>query len=278
VGSKFATARSVARGAAKSDNDADETITGRRVDSSSMQSKKIAVLAAAASLALIAAAPGCNNNKKPADEETTSSKFKLLNGSTSDKQKATATAGPEPELNIETRFAAARLAETQNRLDAAAQQYEQALKLKPDHVPSLYRLGIVHTKRKQFDDAAAVWRKYIKATGEHAGGYSNLGFCYEMAGDIGNAEKAYMEGIRRDPRSVPCRTNYGLMLARSGRIPEAEAQLSFVLKPDQVRYNLATVYEQKGEMAQAKKELEKAIEINPKNKEAQTRLANMPLD
>jgi Tfp pilus assembly protein PilF len=68
------------------------------------------------------------------------------------------------------------------------------------------------------------------------------------------------------------------MLARSGRIPEAEAQLAFVLKPDQVRYNLATVYEQKGEMAQAKKELEKAIEINPKNKEAQTRLANMPLD
>jgi Tfp pilus assembly protein PilF len=68
------------------------------------------------------------------------------------------------------------------------------------------------------------------------------------------------------------------MLARNGRIPEAEAQLSFVLKPDEVRYNLASVYEQQGEMAQAKKELEKAVEINPKNREAQMRLANMPLD
>jgi len=238
-----------------------------------MQPKKPLVLAA--SLAALVLIAGCNNSKKPTEQETTSSKFNLLKGSTSDKETA---AAPEPELNVETRFAAGRLAETQNRLDAAAEQYEQALKLKADHVPTLYRLGIVHTKRKQFDDATAVWRRYIKATRDDASGYSNLGFCYEMAGDATNAEKAYMDGIRRDPKSLPCRTNYGLMLARSGRIPEAEAQLSFVLKPDQVRYNLATVYEQKGEIAQARAELTKAVEINPKNKEAQTRLANMPLD
>ena len=72
--------------------------------------------------------------------------------------------------------------------DGAAAQYEQALKLKPDHVPSLYRLGIVYTKLKQFEPAAAVWRKYIKATNDDAGGYSNLGFCYEMAGDAASAE------------------------------------------------------------------------------------------
>ncbi len=245
-----------------------------------MPSKKTIVMLAAGAAASLALLAGCNQNKKPADEEMTSSKFKLLNGSTADKrddQKAAA-AAPEPALNVDTRFAAGRLAETQGRLDQAAAQYEQALKLKPEHVPSLYRLGVVHTKMKQFEQATAVWRRYIKVTGDHASGYSNLGFCYEMAGDVANAEKAYMEGVRREPRSLPCRTNYGLMLARSGRIPEAEAQLSFVLKPDEVRYNLASVYEQKGEIAQAKKELEKAIEINPKNKEAQTRLANMPMD
>jgi tetratricopeptide (TPR) repeat protein len=236
---------------------------------------KLIVCAATASLALLI---GCNANK-PDPQETTSSKFNLLNGSTSDKDHDNAAAAaPEPEFNVETRFAAARLAETQNNLDGAAQQYEQALKIKSDHVPSLYRLGIVHTKRKQFEPATAVWRRYIKATGDDAGGYSNLGFCYEMAGDVANAEKAYMEGVRREPKSLPCRTNYGLMLARSGRIPEAEAQLSFVLKPDQVRYNLATVYEQKGEIAQARQELKKAVEINPKNQDAATRLANLPLD
>jgi len=236
-----------------------------------MNSKKLAI-ALAVSLALSA---GCNQNKKT-PEETSSSKYKLLNGSTSDKD-ATANA-PEPALNVDTRFAAGRLAETQGRLDAAAVQYEQALKLKPNHVPSLYRLGIVHTKSKDFEQATAVWRKYIKVTGDMASGYSNLGFCYEMAGDTANAEKAYKDGIQRDSNCIPCRTNYGLMLARNNRIAEAETQLAVVLKPDEVRYNLAAVYEQKGEMAQAKAELKKAIEINPKNREAQSRLASLPSD
>jgi len=237
-----------------------------------MKFKKLAI-ALAASLALSA---GCNQSKKP-PEETSSSKYKLLNGSTSDKTDATANT-PEPALNVETRFAAGRLAETQGRLDCAAVQYEQALRLKSDHVPSLYRLGIVQTKMKQFDPAAATWKKYIKATGDIASGYSNLGFCYEMAGNVESAEKAYREGIQRDPKSVPCRTNYGLLLARNNRIPEAETQLTQVLKPDEVRYNLAAVYEQKGAIAQAKAELKKAIEINPGNKEAASRLASLPVE
>jgi len=239
-----------------------------------MKSKKPAIALAIASLALSAVA-GCNQNKK-SPEETSSSKYKLLSGSTSDKD-ATGNA-PEPALNIDTRFAAGRLAETQGRLDCAVVQYEQALRLKPNHVPSLYRLGIVQTKMKQFDPAAATWKRYIKATGDIASGYSNLGFCYEMAGDTANAEKAYKDGIQRDPQNVPCRTNYGLMLARNNRVPEAETQLNIVLKPDEVRYNLAAVYEQKGEMAQAKAELKKAIEINPNNREATSRLASLPAD
>jgi tetratricopeptide (TPR) repeat protein len=241
-----------------------------------MTPKNLALtLVASIALAVAAGAGGgCNQNKKP-PEETTASKYKLLNGSTSDHSEV---AAAEPALNVDTRFAAGRVAETQGRLDCAAVQYEQALRLKGNHVPSLYRLGIVQTKMKQFDLASATWRKYIKATGDSASGYSNLGFCYEMAGDVNNAEKSYKDGLQRDANSVPCRTNYGLMLARHNRIPEAENQLNAVLKPDEVRYNLAAVYEQKGEIQQAKAELKKAIEINPRNREAQSRLASLPVD
>lgn len=246
-----------------------------------MKPKKPIVAAVALAAALVVVVVGCDRNKEqPEDERIANSRFKLLNGSTadSDAKGNKVAAAPEPALNVETRFAAGRLAETQGRLDAAAMQYQQALRLKHDHVPSLYRLGIVYTKTKQFDQATAVWRKYINVTGDIASGYSNLGFCYEMAGDIANAERAYQQGLQRDSKSLPCRTNYGLMLARSNRIAEAQAHLSVVLKPDEVRYNLASVYEQKGELAQAKLELKKAIEINPKNQAAATRLANMPMD
>jgi len=242
-----------------------------------MKSKKrIAVAVLAASVLVV----GCNRNKKPEDERiATGSKYHLLNGSTADSNgNSIDKSAPEPALNVDTRFAAGRLAETQGKLAAAAAQYQEALRLKADHVPSLYRLGIVYTKSRQFDKATDIWRKYVKVTGDSASGYSNLGFCYEMAGDVANAEQAYKDGIQRDPSSLPCRTNYGLMLARHDRVAEAEVQLAAVLKPDEVRYNLASVYEQKGEMKQAREELKKAIEINPKNQDAQMRLANMPLD
>ncbi|MEA2710150.1 MAG: hypothetical protein QOF78_2751 [Phycisphaerales bacterium] len=237
-----------------------------------MKSNKLFAVVAVAALALA----GCKHNKP--EQETSRSKYSLLNGSTHGNDATATNDGPEPTLNVDTRFAAGRLAETQGRYDSAAEQYEQALQLKPDHVASLYRLGIVHTRTRHFDTAATIWRRYIKATGDIASGYSNLGFCYEMAGDTRSAENAYKEGIERDPNCMPCRTNYGLMLARNNRIPEAKTQLSAALKPDEVAYNLAAVYEQKGAIVEARQELKKAIEINPNNREAQTRLANLPLD
>ena len=236
----------------------------------------------AAAIAAMSLAVGCAQNKKQDDEAMSASKYKILNGSTADTQaKAqkgeTTKYAPEPALNVETRFAAGRLAETQGRFDCAVVQYEQALRLKGDHVASLYRLGVVHTKTKNYDQAAAAWKKYIKATGDIASGYSNLGFTYEMAGRVDDAENAYKEGLQRDPNSIPCRTNYGLMLARNNRVTEAEVQLSACLKPDEVAYNIASIYEQQGAIAQAKRELEKAIHINPANAEAQSKLANISL-
>src|SRR5688572_7708217 len=156
-----------------------------------MKPTKLKLILTAAAVAALSL--GCANNNKPAEEENTHSKYKLLNGSTADAQSETQKGAKvrnakEPALNVETRFAAGRLAETQGRPDCAVIQYEQAVRLKKDHVPSLYRLGVVHTKMKQYDQAVTAWKQYIKATGDIASGYSNLGFCYEMAGDVENAE------------------------------------------------------------------------------------------
>ena len=207
-------------------------------------------------------------------------KYQILNGSTSDKQTADASAdaAPEPQLNADSRFAAGILAETQGKLDCAAVQYDQALRLNPTHVPSLYRMGVVQTKLKSYDKAVATWKRYVKATGDIASSWANLGFAYEMAGDIENAEQAYKEGLSRDAQCAPCRVNYGLMLARQNRNVEAEVQLSSVLKPDEVSYNLAAVYEQQGAIGQAKEALKKALEANPNNAEAQAKLATLPQD
>jgi tetratricopeptide (TPR) repeat protein len=177
-----------------------------------------------------------------------------------------------PKYTPETRFAAGQLAESQKDLPRAAEQYREALKLNAEHLPSLYRLGIVYTEQRQFGLAIDVWNRYVTASRNSATAYSNLGFCYELAGQPAQAERAYKEGIARDSASDPCRINYGLMLARQNRINEAVLQLQKALPPAEVHYNLASVYEGQGRRDQARLEYRKALELKPDFDDAQARL------
>src|SRR2546423_6825247 len=143
-------------------------------------------------LMAIALAVGCSHNNDK--ENASAQKYK---NDTFGSMKS-------PSVNADTRFAAGQLAETQGNKEIAINQYEQALRLDPKHVASLYRMGVVLTQMKQWDKAVATWNHYIEATNKIASGYSNLGFTYEMAGDVADAEKAYKQGLSIDPRSEPC--------------------------------------------------------------------------
>ena len=120
--------------------------------------KRIAWMATAA----IALSVGCDKNKQDDDAAAANSRYKILSGSTSESASARShdgfDRGPEPALNPATRFAAGQLAETQGQLDCAIVQYDQALRLNPKHIPSLYRMGVVMTKMKKYDVAVSMCR------------------------------------------------------------------------------------------------------------------------
>lgn len=181
----------------------------------------------------------------------------------------------DPPFTAHTRFAAGQLAESQGAIPMAIEQYKAALKLDPKHQPSLYRLGVLYAQNHQFDLAISSWKQYVKATGDSATAMGNLAFCYELAGRTSDAENAYKAGIQKEPANQSCRVNFGLMLARQGRVDEAKTQWAAVLKPAEVHYNLASVYEQLGRKDDAKSEYEKALELNPEFWEAQTRLSRL---
>ena len=179
----------------------------------------------------------------------------------------------DPPIKADTHFAAGQLVEAQGDYAGAVKQYKEAIKLDPHQKKALYRSAICLSELKKFPEAIATWNKYIEVTGGEPNGYSNLGFCHELAGQIDQAESAYLRGIEKDPKNVPCRTNYGLMLARIGRTAEATLQLQTVLSPAEVHYNLASVLEHQSRKEAAKAEYRKALELNPNFKDAQTRLS-----
>ncbi|MDB5358034.1 MAG: hypothetical protein JWN24_4487 [Phycisphaerales bacterium] len=182
-------------------------------------------------------------------------------------------AAKEPAITANTRFAAGQLAESEKAYDNAIQQYKFALQSDPKHLKSLYRLGCVYAQIQRYPEAVEIWKQYVAATDGSATGYSNLGFCEELAGNPNAAEADYKRGIARDPGNEPCRVNYGLMLARRGRTGEAIVQLQAVLPPAQVHYNLASVYELQHRKELAKQEYQKSLELDPNFDDAKSKLA-----
>jgi tetratricopeptide (TPR) repeat protein len=179
----------------------------------------------------------------------------------------------DPPFTADTRFAAGQLAESQGNLDNAIAQYRAAIKLNPKHLDAMFRLGGVYVQSRRFDEAIAMWQQYIKATNDAPQAYSNLALAYETAGRFDDAEKAYQAGIARDPKNQSCRVNYGLMLARRNQLDGAIAQLSTVLSPAEIHYNLGAVCEQQGRTEEAKAYYRKALELDPKLRDARARLS-----
>jgi Tfp pilus assembly protein PilF len=181
----------------------------------------------------------------------------------------------DPPIKAETHFAAGQLAESQDQLPRAVEQYKAALKVDPQHQAAMYKLGEVYTQLKMYPEAIEAWRSYIKATKGAAAGYSNLALTYEFARKLKEAEEAHRNAIEKDPADQRCRVNYGLMLARQGRIAEATRQFSAVLKPAEVHYNLGSVFQQQGKKEQARAEYQKALLLDAGLHDAKARLAEL---
>ncbi len=199
----------------------------------------------------------CTDNQQPNNPRNADSNFENA---------------PEPKVTAQTHFAAGQLAESQGNWPTALEQYQQALQLEPNHQPALFRLAVGYAKLQQYPQAIETWNRYIKATGGSAIGYSNLGFCQELAGDRKAAEAAYAKGIEKDPTCQPCRVNYGLMLARQGAVDRATVQLQAVLSPAEVQYNLGSVYQQQNRKAEARKAYLQALQLDPRFTAARQRL------
>jgi tetratricopeptide (TPR) repeat protein len=221
----------------------------------------------------LAVAGGCDKNKSQQAQSQRDREIAQRQRGEAKAQADEFESSEDPPFTADTRFAAGQLAESQRQFDNAIAQYRAALKLNPKHLDSMFRLGAVYVQTKRFDEAIATWQRYLKLTNDSPQGYNNLALAYDAAGKPNEAAQAYQAAIARDPNHQASRVNYGLMLARQNQLEAAIAQLSVVLPPAAVHYNLGSVFEQQGRTEEAKAYYRKALELDPKLRDARARLS-----
>lgn len=178
----------------------------------------------------------------------------------------------EPKLTARTHLAAARLAESRGDVRQSILQYQEVLRIDPTADEALYRLGVILTEQKRYDEARSIWHRYILATNGAATAYANLGFCLQVQERFAEAEQVYRQGLARDPTNEDCRVNIGLLYARQGKYGPAAREWQGVLKQTEVWYNLGSAAEGRADVVFAREAYLYALGLDADFLPAQTRL------
>lgn len=87
--------------------------------------------------------------------------------------------------------------------------YEEGLKLRGDHAPTLNNLGNALLKLKDYPKAVQAFRRATEARPDYAQAYNNLGIALRKAGKLDEAIKAYQKALEIDPNYAAAYFNLG---------------------------------------------------------------------
>ncbi len=95
----------------------------------------------------------------------------------------------------------------------------------PDKVSNAYnQQGLALLNGGNFKDAETAFKEAAKADPKASGPVSNLGVAYFQAGRTAEAAAAFQDAIQRDPNNADAHFNLGLALVASGNLKAAYAE------------------------------------------------------
>jgi Tfp pilus assembly protein PilF len=122
-------------------------------------------------------------------------------------------------------------------------------------------------RARYFDLAVAEYKKALEILPDYSEGWYNLGWCYYLAGNREEAEKAYKKTVEADPKYSKAHNNLGVMYFEQKQYSEAISYFKKAAESDPYYTdawgNLGACYHNLGDYSQAISYYQKALEINP---------------
>lgn len=117
-----------------------------------------------------------------------------------------------------------RIFEARGELGQALAAYRQAARREPHRAEPYVRMAILHDKLGQFTNSAALYRQALQLDPGNPEIFADVGFSLYLQDRWDDAEMNLRQALAVDPHLPRAHNNLALVLAQSGRIPEALAQ------------------------------------------------------
>ena len=158
-------------------------------------------------------------------------------------------------------------APTRQAFDAALAEYVAAQKVALDMPGPNLNLAVLYARTGRDAEAEAAYRAALKIDPDFTPARANLAQFYAERGRLPDAEQVLREGLQRQPGIGELQYSLGLLLAEQQRLPEAADALEQAarLLPRRARahYNLGLARQQLGQAKPAEAAFRKARELEP---------------
>jgi Flp pilus assembly protein TadD len=151
----------------------------------------------------------------------------------------------------------------------------RAVQMDPSDADAWYSLGRIRYTDQRFSDALSCFQHVLKLSPKNVKVENNLGLAYEALNQMDGAVAAYRQAISWQNEEAPNQRseqpllNLGIVLVHRGVLDEAEPLLTeaatIAPKDPRILEQLGKLHIQKADYVAARRELQKACELDPKN-------------
>jgi tetratricopeptide (TPR) repeat protein len=157
------------------------------------------------------------------------------------------------------------------RLDDAAREQEEAIRINPKSGGAYGSLGLVEMQRGRYDRAAERFDEQLRLW-NNAAARCNLGAALKYQGRFADAEREWREAVRLDPLYASPHVNLGVLFHRQNRLEEAarEEQKAIELAPRtyEAHFELGLIEIDRGDYGRAIDCLRTALQLRPGSSDA----------
>jgi Flp pilus assembly protein TadD len=159
----------------------------------------------------------------------------------------------------------------------AENMFKRGIKLNPKLSVNFNALGVLLSMQRRYSEAETSLKHAIELDPKVARYYNNLGFVLYLVQRYPEAIDAYRNAIREAPSEQRVYINLAFALGAVRQDQEALRLFTQVLSKAQVANNLGIIYEQRQQDHLALQSYQKALDLNPRLKDARQNLDHLRL-